>query len=192
MNVVRGALWASDLTCGRRSADLSGYVLLSIERGWLVSELARAMEVGESEVRARLDRGARAFAAWAWHSDEIAGWVWVSTGSEMADPIRRELRFQPDECYGWGAHVLKRHRGNGLFAGLLRYAGQHMAERGYRLMWGGILDSNRASQHSSLRAGWRAVLHLVAEHEPEPTRLRTWRVEYADEHLVERARLIVA
>jgi hypothetical protein len=56
-------------------------------------------------------------------------------------------------------------------------------------MWGGILDDNLASQRSCAGAGMRAVLRLLAAH--EPARLRTRPVDYADPHLVRRARRVL-
>jgi hypothetical protein len=54
-------------------------------------------------------------------------------------------------------------------------------------MWGGIEDSNLASRHSCVAAGFRPVLRLTAVHEPPPTRLHVRPADYADEAVVERA-----
>jgi GNAT superfamily N-acetyltransferase len=189
--IVRGALWVGDLSRYPRPVhDCDGYALFEVQ-GRLVPKLARSMRVSCSVVRARLQRGARAFTAWSTRDDEVAGWLWVSTGREWAPPIRRELHFAADECYGWDAGTLPDHRGHGLFTELLRYAGWRMAREGARLMWGGILDENLASQRANAAAGLRPIVHLSAIHDLEPTTLQAWPVEYADERLVVRALRVV-
>jgi GNAT superfamily N-acetyltransferase len=189
--VLRAALWANDLTRVRQPQSSCGdYVLVEVLPDRLASQLAAAMAVEEPQVLGRLERGCRAFAAWDWR-DEVVGWLWVSTGEEWAPPLRRTLRFPDGDCYGWDVGTLERHRGQGLFTGLMEYAGWHMAQQGCHTMWGGILDSNLASQRASTRAGTRPILRLVAHHQPPPTRIETWPADYADERLVERARLIL-
>lgn len=67
-----------------------------------------------------------------------------------------------------------------------------MAQEGYQLMWGGILDSNLASRYSCVAAGFRPVLRLTAIHERPPTRRHVRPADYADERLVERALRVLA
>jgi GNAT superfamily N-acetyltransferase len=188
--VTRGAMWVLKLQrLDRLGPNSSGYMLA--ETSMEVAELAAAMEAPASVIRERLERGCRVFVAWS-RADAVAAWLWVSTGQERADPLRMDLRFAPDECYGWDAGALPRHRGHGLFTALLRYAGRRMAQEGYRWMWGGILDSNLASRHSCVAAGFRPVLRVTAILEPPPTRIESWPADYADEDLVERALRVLA
>jgi hypothetical protein len=193
LSVERGALWVNDLArLSKPDPDCEGYVPVEVRGGWLVSELARAMEVPEAEVRGRLARGCRAWVAMAWAEAEVASWVWVSMVEEYAWPLRQVLHFGPDECHGWDVGTLERHRGHGLAAGLLRCAGWQMGRAGARRMWNGILDENVPSQLAHAAAGMRPVLRLVAVHDPEPTRLLHWAADYADPRQVERARAILS
>jgi hypothetical protein len=59
---------------------------------------------------------------------------WVSTGEEYAPPLRRTLRIAEGDCYGWNAGTVAGHRGRGLFAWLLEWAGSRMAESGMATM----------------------------------------------------------
>jgi hypothetical protein len=190
--IVRGALWACDLSRVRRPEAACGeYALVEAEADRLLSQLARAMGVEEQEVLGRQGRGCRAFAAWSWRHQEVVSWLWVSTRDEYAPPIRRMLRLAEGDCYAWGAETLEGHRGRGLFTGLLEHVGRKVAGEGCHTMWGGILDANLGSQRACARAGMRPVLRLAAIHEPAPARLLTWPADYADPRLVERARRLL-
>ena len=190
-SIVRAAFWANILAriC-RPQSSCGEYVLVEVRPDRLASHLAAAMAVEDREVLDRLERGGRVFAAWDWR-DEVVGWLWVSTGTEWAPPLRRNLQLPEGDCYGWDAGTREGHRGRGLFPALLEFAGWHMAQEGCHTMWGGILDSNLASQRASAAAGNRPILRLVAHHEPPPTRILAWPADYADERLVERARRLL-
>ena len=190
--VVRCAFWVNDHLTRllQPLASCGDYVLVEVRPERLAASLAAAMEVEECQVLGRLERGCRAFAACD-GCDEVASWLWVSTGREWAPPLRRMLHIAEGDCYGWNAGTLERHRGRGLFTALLEHAGWQMAQAGCRAMWGGILDTNLASQRANTRAGLRPILRLVAHHEPPPTRMLTWPADYADLRLVERARRLV-
>ncbi|TMC07683.1 MAG: hypothetical protein E6J41_15740 [Chloroflexi bacterium] len=189
--IVRGALWANDLTRLRQPLSPGReYVFAEVRRDGLAPQLARAMAVEEDDVRGRLERGCRAF-VWDWRA-EVVSWLWISTGEEAAPPLRRTLRFANGDCHGWNAGTLVRHRGRGLLSGLLGYTGWRMARAGCRTMWNGILDENVSSRRAHLAAGFRPILCLTAVHEPPPTWLRMRPADYADEHLVERARGLFA
>lgn len=190
--VVRAALWANELRrLPRPEPTCAGGVLVEVREAGPIAPLAEAMEVDATVVRERLERGCRAFVACP-RVGEVVSWLWVSTGREWAPPLRRELRFAPDECYGWNAGTLEPHRGRGLFTGLLRCAGWRMEQEGSRVMWGGILDENLASQRANAGAGMRPILRLTAIHDSEPARLRVRRADYADRELVRRARRILS
>ena len=185
--MVRGALWANDLTRLRQPLSPGReYAFAEVRADRLARQLAGAMAVEEDHVLGRLERVRRAF-VWDWRA-EVVSWLWVSTGEETAPPLRRTLHFPEGDCYGWNAGTQESHRGRGLFAGLLVYAGWHMARAGCHTMWGGILDANQASQRATAAAGFRPILRLTAVHEPPRTRLRMRSADYADERLVERAR----
>ena len=184
----RGALWAVDLArVAAPEQRCTDYVLIEVRSEHLTVQLARSMCVGVGAVRERLERGSRAFAAWS-SEDVVASWMWVSAGQEWAPPLRRTLRFQPDECYGWNAGTQEQHRGRGLFTELIRFAGWRMGQEGMRWLWGGILDENVASQRANAAAGSRPILRLTAVLDPEPGRISMRRVDYADPKLVARAR----
>jgi hypothetical protein len=190
-SVDRGALWANVLRrLPRPEPHCGDYALVELRECAGIDVLARGMEVGASVVRRRLERGCPTFVA-CYPDGRVASWLWLSTGREWAPPLRQDLHFAPDECYGWDAGTVPQHRGRGLFTGLLRFAGWRMAQEGHRLMWGGILDANLASQRANVAAGTRPILRLTAIHDPEPTRLRVRRVDYADPELVLRARRIL-
>jgi hypothetical protein len=183
--VVRGALWVNDLRrLGRLDPSPSDYLLTEV--CMRMAELATAMQVPALVVSQRLERGCRAFVAWS-RNDVVVSWVWVSIGQEWAPPLRQDLVFARDESYGWDAGTLPQHRGRGLFSALLRLVGWRMAEDGGGWMWGGIEDSNLASQRAAAAAGYRPVLRLTAAHEPPPTLLRVRPADYADPELVRRA-----
>jgi hypothetical protein len=183
--IMHGALWANDLARLQRLDPNHGNYQLT-ETHERVAELADTMDIPASGVRERLERGCHAFVART-GSDSVAAWLWVSTGGEWAPPLHQDLRFAPDECYGWDVHVLPQYRDGGLCTDLLRYAGWQMAQQGYHWMWNGIKDSNLVSQRAHVAAGFRPVLHVTAVHEPPPTRLHVRPTDYADERLVERA-----
>jgi GNAT superfamily N-acetyltransferase len=188
-DVLRAALWALDLTrLAEPSEPNGGYALAEVRGGVPAVHLTAASGLGDHEVSERLWRGARAWACWHRPEADLAAWLWVSTGREWAPPLRQDLHFAPDECYGWNAGTLPEHRGRGLFTILLQHAGWRMHQAGHRLMWGGIEDSNLASRRANMAAGFRPILRLLAVHEPPPTRLHVWPADYADERLVERAR----
>jgi hypothetical protein len=187
--VVRGALWVNDVNrLGRLDPCPADYVLTEVCARTV--ELAAAMEEPALVVRERLERGCRAYVAWS-PNDTVVSWVWVSTGRERAPLLRQDLSFAADEAYSWDSGTLPPHRGRGLFPALLRLAGWRMAEEGRRWMWGGIEDSNLASQRACTAAGYRPVLRLTAAHEPPPTRLSCRPADYADPELVLRARLVL-
>ena len=185
-DVVHGALWANDLArLSHPGASRGQYSMVEVRPPCLVLRLARAMAVEESVVRERFERGCRVFAAWSGLDEALVSWLWVSTGEEYAPPVRRTLRIPVGDCYGWDAGTVELHRGRGLSAWLLEWAGSRMATSGTSTMWNGIDDENLPSRRAHARAGFRPVLRVAAVH--EPSRLRTWAADYADERLVARA-----
>jgi hypothetical protein len=188
---TRAALWANELwRLSQPEVPCRDYVLVEVRGASGDDQLAVAMALDESVVRERLERGCRCFAART-RSDEVASWLWVSTGCEWAPPLQQRLYFAPDECYGWGAGTLPQHRRRGLFTSVLRWAGWRMAQDGCRLMWDGILDENLPSQRAHAAAGMRPILRMTAVHQPAPTPLRLRAADYADPELVRRARRVV-
>jgi hypothetical protein len=191
-DVDRGVIWARELTRVRQPETwLDEYALVEVLADRLADRLARAIDTGDRVVLERLARGCRAFAAWSWRDEAVVSWLWVSTGEEYAPPIRCTLRIPEWDCYGWGAGTVEGHRCRGLFTGLLEHAGWRLAREGRRTMWGGILDGNLPSQRANAAAGMRPVLHVIALHEPVPTRLVCRPVEYADPLLVKQARRLL-
>src|SRR5215471_12011986 len=142
-----------------------------------------AVEADRALLAARFQRGARAFVARDCDG-RIAAWLWVSTGREWAEPLGRWLHLAGDECYAWGAGTRPEHRGRGLFTALLLASGRALRLEGRRLQWGGIHDSNLASQRANSAAGFRPVLQLELG---AGTDLRTAPAPYADPRLVARA-----
>jgi hypothetical protein len=173
---------------GRLDPTPGDYVLT--ETRTRTAELAAAMQVPAFVVRERLKRGCRAFVAWA-RNDTVVSWVWVSTVREWAPPLRQDLVFADDEAYSWDSGTLPPHRGLGLFTALLRLACWRLAEAGRRWVWGGIEDSNLASQRACTAAGYRPVLRLTAVHEPSPTQLSLRPADHAGPELVRRARRVL-
>ena len=190
-DVVLCAIWANELwRLPRPDTSCCGYVLIEVRAASGYEPLAAAMEMDQSVVRQRLERGCRCFAAHT-RSHEVASWMWVSTGCEWAPPLKQQLHFAPDECYGWNVGTLPQHRRRGLCTGLLQWAGWRMAQEGCRLMWNGILDENLPSQRAHAAAGMRPIVRLTAVHQPAPTQLRVRAADYADPELVQRAQRVV-
>lgn len=132
-----------------------------------IERLARAMGAPADIVAERFRGGDRAWVAWCFRTpdgrDFLAGYLWVSVGEHVDEPVQRLLRFAPDECYGWGAGVHEDHRRRGLFTALLETAGAAMRDEGCRVMWLGIEDRNAWSRKAADRAGFRRVLNVRVE-----------------------------
>jgi GNAT superfamily N-acetyltransferase len=145
------------------------------------------MRTTEAEVRARLGRGCRAWAASL--QGEVASWLWASVGAEYAWPLGRPIFFADDEVHGWDVGTVPEYRGLGLAPWLLQCAGWRLAREGYRVLWNGILDDNEPSQAAHANAGFRPVVRLTLS---PSGRLTVRPADYAPPRLVERARRILA
>jgi len=195
VEIVRGAYWALRLACHRHSLVLpDGY---AIAQAWWpdAEQLAEAMGVPGRVTVERFERGARVWAVWLWNGegdqDQLAAWLWVSTGRQHDQPIRRELRLAPDEAYGWSGGVAPAHCGRGLFAGLLEHVGAELLSEGRAVMWNGVHDHDLASRRAHLRAGFRPILRVTARLLGEGSCLRTRPADYADPELLHRARRLL-
>lgn len=188
LRVTRGALWAGELGDSVMCLVPPSYQLREADAGDAES-LAAAAGLSPETVSDRFRRGSRPFVAV--HDGAVVAWIWTSRDEEYAPPLGVNFQFESDEAYGWGAGASPDHRGHGLFGALLRFTGQALACEGVRVMWGGILDSNLASQRSTAHAGWRPVLRTLALHVGNRPLLWCGPVRYADSRLVERAYVVV-
>jgi len=185
---VKGALWVNDtMAIQTPPLEVEGYAFAEVVDTAPVVDLARFTGLGLAGTSERLERGVRAYAAWARPAGEMAAVLWVSAVREWSEPSRGYFEFADDECYGWEAQVAPEHQGHRLFTRLLLMAGHRAAQAGYRWIWGAIEDSNLASRYSNMAAGYQPILHLLADTSLSPTRLEAWPVDYADRRLVERA-----
>lgn len=190
---MNAALWCNDLDrMPLYVADGPSFGILEAPGNvWDAGELvAAASGLSVDLVHGRLVSGRRVFAAWSREHQEVASWLWLSVDQEWTPHVERKLLFASDECYVWGAGTLERHRGQGLFTSLLRYAGWRLAKEGRRWMWSGVEDCNLPSRCAHVAAGFRPVLRLT--YEPalamwHGTRLHARPADYADECLIERA-----
>jgi GNAT superfamily N-acetyltransferase len=156
--------------------------------------LAEVTETPLAVIKRRLSQGAMPYIAL--DGKHIAGCVWrAENDAAFSSPILRRLRPAEDECLILGLWVSKLHRGNGVAQHLLRQAA---FGAGKKLVWGGIEDWNKSSWSACRKAGFSAVLKVVAIHlpnwfaEPPESIIITRPVEYSDDNLVARARSLIS
>lgn len=98
-------------------------------------------------VQSRFARGCRCFAVVV--NDAIAGYGWLSTGTEWIGEVQLEITPRQGEGYIWNCVTLREHRRKGVFSSLLA----------------GISDSAR---RAGLRRLWIGTVHIPAEKAMRP------------------------
>jgi ribosomal protein S18 acetylase RimI-like enzyme len=122
--------------------------------------LARAMNLPDTdEIKARLARGVRGYAAWA--GKDVAGYCWVSLQPEYIGEQERTLKLARGEAYIWDCAVRPAQRGNHIYSALLSFIVAQLRGLGVRRAWIGTAISNTASQRGFRNAGFQPVLALT-------------------------------
>jgi hypothetical protein len=121
-----------------------------------VAAVERAMGPEAPLAGLRLGRGCRCFATWM--GDEVAGYGWLSTGSEWIGELGLEIRLPAGEAYVWNCVTLPAHRLRGCFRTLLLNVIAITSRESLGRLWIGSVDGGAES--AVLGAGFAPVLNL--------------------------------
>ncbi len=125
-----------------------------------ITAFAAAIGPGaEVEIRRRIERGRRCYAAWV--GGRLAAYGWVSFDEEFIGELRLELELRPGEAYIWDCVTLPEFRQKHLYSALLVYIVGELRREPFCRIWIGANLDNLASQKGISRAGFRPVAHLV-------------------------------
>jgi GNAT superfamily N-acetyltransferase len=113
-------------------------------------------------VARRLARGSRCFAVWI--GGEVAGYGWLSTGSEWIGELQLEISPLPGEGYIWNCVTLEGHRRKGVFRSLLLGISETARQEGMRRLWIGTVavPAEKALEPSGFRPALRFGFVRVA------------------------------
>jgi GNAT superfamily N-acetyltransferase len=107
-------------------------------------------------VEERLLRGCRCFAVLS--EAEIAGYGWLSAGSEWIGELSLGIRPGPGSAYIWNCVTMPAHRRRGLFRVLLEGIVDVTRREGLERLWIGSID--HLGKSAVAAAGFSAVLEL--------------------------------
>lgn len=132
----------------------------------------------------RLARGCRCFAMLA--GAEVAGYGWLSTGSEWIGEVQLEISPGPDEAYVWNCFTMPEHRRQGIFRSVVTGIVATAAKEGLARLWIGSVAI--PAQEAIGPAGFAPALHLHSTIRAGMCWLKVLVPEEADPALVEAAR----
>jgi len=153
-------------------------------------ELSVAMGCSPLQVEERLQRGTRCFTASM--DGDLAAYGWVSHGSELIGELERQIHLGPREAYIWDCLTLPKHRGRGLYTGLLHVMVATLSQEGFGRIWIGAALSNRPSIRGFEKAGFRPALGVVYLRVGSWSCLYTHRFRGAPREMAEEARRVLA
>lgn len=89
----------------------------------------------------------------------IAGYGWLSTGTEWVGEVQLEIRPRPGEGYIWNCATVAAHRRRGVFRSVLTGISEAARLEGFKRLWIGsvAIPAERAVGPS----GFRAALHFT-------------------------------
>jgi len=146
--------------------------------------VASAMGPDGDLVDDRLARGCRCFAALA--QGELAGYGWLSTGTEWIGEIQLEIKPGPGEGYVWNCFTLPEHRRRGIFRSVVTGVAGVAAREGLARLWIGSVAI--PAQEAIGPAGFKAALQMHSTIKAGMCWLKVIVPEEADPDLVEAAR----
>jgi GNAT superfamily N-acetyltransferase len=154
-----GALWALDARDAPPAppASTSG-AAISEANVADTKTLAWMMGVERGEVEQRFTASSRCFVARV--AGALAGYGWVSHGTERIGELERSLRMKPGEAYIWDCMTLPPYRGQGVYTALLRAIIATLRDEGGGRLWIGASLTNRPSLKAFARAGFRPALTI--------------------------------
>ena len=117
--------------------------------------LAFRPEQSDAEIRARLSRGYRCFAAW--HEQQIVHAAWAATRRAPIDYLSHEIELSPDEVFVFDAFTAPASRGRNLSPLRAVVMGRHYHEHGYRRVLTAVHPENRIGFRPLQKVGTRPV-----------------------------------
>jgi len=117
--------------------------------------LAFRPEQSGAEIRARLSRGYRCFAAW--QEQQIVHAAWGATQRAPIDYLSHEIELCPDEVFVFDAFTAPASRGRNLSPLRALVMGRHYHEQGYRRVLTAVHPENRVGFRPLEKVGTRPV-----------------------------------
>ena len=117
--------------------------------------LAFRPEQRSAEIRGRLSRGHRCFAAWQEH--QIVHAAWGATERAPIDYLSQEIELSPDEVFVFDAFTAPAFRGRNLSPLRAVIMGRHYHEQGYRRVLTAVHPENRVGFRPLEKVGTRPV-----------------------------------
>lgn len=145
--------------------------------------IAAAMDPDGDLVDDRLVRGCRCFAVLA--GGAVAGYGWLSTGSEWIGEIQLEIRPAPGEGYLWNCFTLPEHRRKGVFRSVVTGIVDVAASAGLTRLWIGSVAI--PAQQAMGPEGFEPALHMHSTIKAGMCWLKVILPEEADQGLVDAA-----
>ena len=108
-----------------------------------------------AEIRARLSRGYRCFAAW--YEEQIVHAAWAATQRAPSDYLSYEMALFPDEIFVFDAFAAPAARGRSLSPLRAVVMGLHYHEQGYRRVLTAVHPENRVGFRPLEKVGTRPV-----------------------------------
>ena len=139
-------------------------------------------------VAMRLARGSRCFAGW--FGDEVAGYGWLSKGTEWIGEIELEITPGPREAYVWNCYTLEGHRRKGVFRALLAAMLDQGRTEGKSRLWIGSLPI--PAEKAVPSSGFAPALRMNSTVKSGMIWVRVRPADEADPTLVEAARGVMA
>lgn len=120
--------------------------------------MTRAMGSDGDLVASRFARGCRCFAVSI--DGAIAGYGWLSTGTEWIGEIQLEITPQPKQGYIWDCATLPAHRQKGVFRSLLVGISDIARGDGLKRLWIGTIAI--PAEKALAPSGFMPALHFTS------------------------------
>jgi hypothetical protein len=117
--------------------------------------LAFRPEQSGAEIRTRLSRGYRCFAAW--HDQRIVHAAWGATQRAPIDYLSHEIELSPDEVFVFDSFTALASRGRNLSPLRAVVMGRHYHEQGFRRVLTAVHPENRVGFRPLEKVGTRPV-----------------------------------
>lgn len=108
-------------------------------------------DVGEADVRRRLDAGYRCLVSRS--GERIVGEIWLVTGEVWHSALKRPIRLAPSDVYVYNSFVIPELRGRNLGTARSRLLGERLCAEGYRRMVYTVAPHNRPGLGPSAKLG---------------------------------------
>lgn len=151
--MIRGRLWAADLTDRSAAAPVAGFVEVKADR---LSAISAAMAGDGERAAGRLARGCRCFAIQ--ERGEIVAYGWLSTAPEWIGELSTEISPADHEAYVWNCVTLPGHRRHGHYRDLLAGIMAQARLEGLARLWIGSVDD--PAEKANADVGFVAVIDV--------------------------------